>query len=29
MPTVLKLVLACLICIGLITGVVYAFKWLR
>jgi hypothetical protein len=28
MPTVLKLVLACLICIGLITGIVYAFKWL-
>jgi hypothetical protein len=28
MPTVLKLVLACLICIGLITGIVYTFKWL-
>ena len=28
MPTVLKLLLACLICVGLVTVVVYAVKWL-
>ncbi len=28
MPTVLKLLLACLICIGLVTAIVYALKWL-
>jgi len=28
MPTGLKLLLACLICIGVVTVVVYAFEWL-
>ena len=28
MPTVLKLLLACLICIGVVLAVVYAGKWL-
>ncbi len=28
MPTVVKLVLACIICVGLVAGIVYAFKWL-
>jgi hypothetical protein len=28
MPIAVKLLIACLICIGLITAVVYAIKWL-
>jgi len=28
MQTFLKLLLACLICVGLVTAVVYAVKWL-
>jgi hypothetical protein len=28
MPTVLKVFLVCVLCIGLITGIVYLIKWL-
>lgn len=28
MPRVVKLVLVCMLCIGLITGIVYLVKWL-
>lgn len=28
MPTVLKVILVCVLCIGLITGIVYLIKWL-
>ena len=28
MPIVFKLVLACLICIGVVTAIVYTIKWL-
>lgn len=29
MATVLKLMLACLICIGVVLAIVYAVKWLQ
>ena len=28
LPMFLKLIVACLICIGLVTGIVFAVKWL-
>ncbi len=28
MPTIIKFLLACLLCIGIATAIVYAVKWL-